>query len=139
MTYYVDTNIWIYAMIAHPRYGERCKEILSKIEAEELEAAISTQVLGEIAGVLYSKYKVKDTTSQLNAVLSYPMDVYIIHPDAIRVAAEYSRDYNITPYDGIHIAVAVENNISEMISADKELDKTDLIRRIDPIEFDLAS
>jgi len=67
------------------------------------------------------------------------MDVYIIHPDAIRVAAEYSRDYNITPYDGIHIAVAVENNISEMISGDKELDKTDLIRRIDPMEFDLAS
>lgn len=135
MTYYIDTNVWIYAMIAHPKYGERCKEILKKIEAERLEAAVSTQVLGEVAGVLYSKYKVKDTTPQLNAILSYPIDIYIVHPDAIRAAAEYARDYGITPYDGIHIAMAVEHNVTDIISADKELDKIELIRRTDPTEF----
>ena len=135
MTYYIDTNIWIYAIIAHPRYGVRCKEILKKIEDRRLKAAISNQVLSEIVGVLYSKYKVKDTTSQLNAVLSYPIEIYLVHPDAIRVAAEYARDYNITPYDGIHIALAVEYNVRDMISADKELDKVELIRRIDPTEL----
>lgn len=135
MTYYIDTNIWIYAMIAHPKYGEKCKEILKKIEAKTVEAAISTQVLGEVAGVLYSKYKVKDTTSQLNAILSYPINIYIVHPDTIRVAAEYARDYGITPYDGIHVALAAEYNVTDIISADKEFDKIDLIRRIDPIEF----
>jgi len=139
LTYYIDTNVWIYAMIAHPKYGEKCREILSKIEAEKLEAAISTQVLGEITGVLYSQYKVKDTTSQLNAVLSYPIDVYIIHPDVIRVAAEYARDYGITPYDGIHVASAVENNVKEIVSADREFDKVETIRRIDPIEFSFSS
>lgn len=135
MTCYIDTNIWIYAIIAHPKYGEKCKQILKKIEAKKLKAAISTQVLGEVAGVLYNKYKVKDTTSQLNAILSYPIDIYIVHPDTIRVAAEYARDYGITPYDGIHIALAAENNITDIISADKELDKVDLIRRIDPTKF----
>jgi len=87
------------------------------------------------ARVLYNKYKVKGTTSQLNAILSYPIDIYIVHPDTIRVAAEYARDYGITPYDGIHIALAAENNITDIISADKELDKVELIRRIDPTEF----
>jgi len=135
LTFYIDTNVWIYAMIAHPKYGEKCREILRKIEEERLEAAISTQVLGEIAGVLYSKYKMKDTTSQLNAVLSYPIDIYITYSDTIRVAAEYARDYEITPYDGIHIALLVEHSLRDIISADKELDKVDLIRRIDPIEF----
>ena len=135
MTYYIDTNIWIYAITAHSEYGERCKEILKKIEDQRLRTAISTQVLSEIAGVLYSKYKVKDTTSQLNAVLSYPIEIYLVHPDVIRVAAEYARDYGITPYDGIHIALAVEYNVRDMISADKELDKVELIRRIDPTEL----
>lgn len=135
MTCYIDTNIWIYAIIAHPKYGEKCKQILKKIEAKKLKAAISTQVLSEVAGVLYNKYKVKDTTSQLNAILSYPIDIYIVHPDTIRVAAEYARDYGITPYDGIHIALAAENNITDIISADKELDKVELIRRIDPTKF----
>jgi len=132
LTHYIDTNIWIYAMIAHPKYGEKCREILKKIEDKRLKAAISTQVLGEVAGVLYSKYKVKDTTSQLNAVLSYPIEIYIVYPDAIRVAAEYAREYGITPYDGIHIALAVEHNVRDIISADKELDKVELIKRIDP-------
>jgi len=135
LIYYIDTNVWIYAMIAHPKYGEKCKGILKKIEEEKLRASISTQVLGEVAGVLYSKYKVKDTTSQLNAVLSYPIDIYITHPDVIRVAAEYARDYSITPYDGIHIALAVEHNVKDIISADRELDKVELIRRVDPTEF----
>jgi len=136
LTHYIDTNVWVYAMIAHPKYGEKCREILKKIEEEKMKAAISTQVLGEVAGVLYSKYKVKDTISQLNTVLSYPIDIYIVHPDVIRVAAEYARDYDITPYDGIHIAVAVEHNVRDIISADKELDKVELIRRIDPTRFE---
>ena len=135
MTYYIDTNIWIYAITAHAEYGVRCKEILKKIEDKRLNAAISTQVLSEIVGVLYSKYKVKDTTSQLNAVLSYPIAIYLVHPDVIRAASEYARDYNITPYDGIHIALAVEYNVRDIISADKELDKVELIRRIDPTEL----
>jgi len=122
-------------MIAHPKYGEKCKEILKNIETERLEAAISTQVLGEVAGVLYSKYGVKDITPQLNAILSYPIDVYIVHPDVIRTAAEYARDYDITPYDGIHIALAVEHNVKEIISANEELDKVELVRRVDPSEF----
>jgi len=68
-------------------------------------------------------------------VLSYPIEIYIIHPDVIRVAAEYARDYNIAPYDGIHVALAVEHNVRDIISADKELDKVELIRRVDPTEF----
>lgn len=136
MTYYIDTNIWIYAIIAHPKYGEKCREILEKIEAEKLKAVTSTQVLSEVAGVLYSKYGVKDTTPQLNAILSYPMEVYIVHPDTIRVAAEYARDYEIVPYEGIHIASAIEHSLRNILSADKELDKVEFIRRIDPLEYE---
>jgi len=138
VNYYIDTNVWIYAMTAHPRYGEKCKEILNEIETGKLEAAISTQVLAEVAGVLYSKYDLRDMTSQLNAMLSYPIEIYVVHPDVIRVAAEYARDYDILPYDGIHIALAVENNVRSIISADRELDRAELIRRMDPKEFHLS-
>lgn len=135
MTYYIDTNVWIYAIIAHPKYGEKCGKILQEVEAKKLKAAVSTQVLSEVAGVLYSKYKVKDVTPQLNAILSYPMDIYLVHPDTIRVAAEYARDYGITPYDGIHIALAVEHGLKGIFSADKELEKVEFVKRIDPLEY----
>ena len=132
---YVDTNVWIYAAIAHPKYGKRCKAILERIERRELEAVISVQVLSEVAGVLYQQYRVKDPTEHVAAVLSYPMKIVDVTPDIVIRAAEYSRDYGILPYDGIHIASALSSLVTEILSADKELDKVSIIRRVDPLEF----
>lgn len=100
-----------------------------------MKAIMSTQVLSEIAGVLYRQYEVKDTTRQIAAIISYPLEIAIVTPDTILRAAEHARDYEILPYDGIHMAVATEHMITKIISADKELDKVDIIQRIDPLEY----
>ena len=110
MTNYIDTNIWIYAIIAHPRYGAKCREILEDIEAGSLKAIISTQVLSEVVGVLYRQYEVKDTTRQITAIISYPLEIVTVTPDTIMRAVEYARDYGILPFDGIHVAAATEYN-----------------------------
>mgnify|MGYP001087336850 CR=1 FL=1 len=135
MSYYIDTNIWVYAILAHHKYGKRCGEILKELEVGQLKAVISTQVIAELAGVLYSQYGVRDTTGYIDAVLSYPLDIYLVYPDTIRAACEYARSYRILPYDGIHIALAVEHGLKKVLSADKELDKIDFIERIDPLEY----
>ena len=135
---YVDTNIWIYASIAHPKYGHRCKAILERIEKGQLEAVVSVQVLSEVAGVLYQQYHVKDPTKHVAAILSYPMKFVDVTPDIVLKVVEYSRDYGILPYDGIHVASALSSFITEILSADKELDKVGVIERIDPLEFSPA-
>lgn len=132
---YIDTNVWIYAAIAHPRYGRRCKAILEWIEKGELKAIISAQVLSEVAGVLYQQYR-EDPTKHVVAVLSYPVKIVDVTPDIVLRAVEYSRDYGILPYDGIHVASAVSSLVTEVLSADKELDKVDIIKRIDPLRFE---
>jgi len=135
---YVDTNVWIYATTAHSRYGQRCKAILERIERGELEAVISVQVLSEVAGVLYQQYSIKDPTKHVAAILSYPMEIVDVTPDIVVRATEYSRDYGILPYDGIHIASALSSLVTEILSADKELDKVGVIKRVDPLEFSFA-
>ena len=132
---YLDTNVWIYAAIAHPKYGRRCRELLEKVEKGELEVIISVQVLSEVAGVLYQQYGVKDPTEHVKAILSYPLHLVDVTPDIVLRAAEYARDYGILPYDGIHIASALSSMTAEILSADKELDKVGIIKRIDPLEF----
>ena len=134
---YIDTNIWIYAITAHPRYGKKCRRILEALERGELEAAISVQVLSEVAGVLYQQFGVKDTVGQIEAILSYPLELIDVTPDIVLRAAEYSRDYGILPYDGIHVASALGRMTKEILSADGELDKVAAITRIDPLEFQL--
>ncbi|MEA1905302.1 MAG: type II toxin-antitoxin system VapC family toxin [Candidatus Hadarchaeota archaeon] len=131
---YLDTNIWIYAITAHPKYGKRCKRILERLEKEKLRAAISVQVLSEVAGVLYQQFGVKDTTKHVAAILSYPLEIVDLTPDIIIRGAEYSRDYGVLPYDGIHIASALGLMIKKILSADRELGRVSLIERVDPID-----
>ncbi len=53
----------------------------------------------------------------------------------VRVEAEYAKDYEITPYDDIHMSLAMEHNIKGILSADKELDRVDFIRGIEPLKY----
>jgi len=134
---YLDTNIWIYAIMAHPKYGKKCMQILEGLEKGALEAVISVQVLSEVANVLYRRFGIRDTVNHVGAILSYPLKVIDLTPDIVVRATEYSRDYGILPYDGIHVASALSSLVTEILSADKELDKVGTIKRIDPLEFRL--
>jgi predicted nucleic acid-binding protein len=35
---YLDTNVIVYAIENHPKYGERCRKILEDIEGEKLKS-----------------------------------------------------------------------------------------------------
>jgi len=132
---YIDTNIWIYAITAHPKYGKKCKQILEKLEKGEFKAAISVQVLSEVAGVLYQQFGVKDTVGHITAILSYPLEVIDLTPDIVVRGAEYSRDYGILPYDGIHVATALGQMVKKILSADRELDKVTIVERVNPVDY----
>ncbi len=41
-------------------------------------------------------------------------------------------------YDGIHIATAREANCDMIISADKELDKQNIVKRVDPLDYKIS-
>ena len=76
-----------------------------------------------------------DTTKYVDAVLSYRMKIIPVTSDIVRSAATIAKEFRILPYDGIHLATARENSCSEIFSADKELDKQDVIARSDPRDY----
>lgn len=47
-----------------------------------MKAAISTQVLSEVEGVLYRRYGIK-ATRQIAAIISYPLEIVTVTPDTI--------------------------------------------------------
>jgi predicted nucleic acid-binding protein len=49
---FIDTNVLVYALERHPRYGEKARMILEKVDAGEVEGVISTLVLMEVCWYL---------------------------------------------------------------------------------------
>jgi predicted nucleic acid-binding protein len=138
---YVDTNVFIYAIENHPKYGEACKKILFDIESEKIKSSASVLVLVEIINVLTKINKILkkqekkplDIKKNIDAILSLPLTWFDLDFLIIKKASEYT--YNVTGVDYIHIVTMEINSVTEIISADDELDKIKFIKRIDPKEY----
>ena len=138
---YIDTNVFIYAIENHPKYGKACKKVLLDIESGKIKSSASVLVLIEVINVLtkINRLLIKqkkiplDIKENIDAILSLPITWFDLDFHTIKKASEYS--YNVTGVDYIHIATMEINSIEEVISADGELDKVKFIKRIDPREY----
>jgi len=138
---YLDTNVIVYAIENHPKYGKKCKEILENIEAGKEKVCSSLMALVEIIGVLVRinrvlkrrKEKELDVRKNVDALLSLPIDWVDLSLVVIRRAAEYR--YPIAGTDYVHLASAELYGAEEVLSADEELDKVPWVKRIDPLDY----
>ncbi len=135
---YLDTNIIIYAIENHPKYGKKCKEILQQIQRRKLEVCSSILVLVEVLNVLTKlkrtfKDNELDIEGSINALLSLPIVWYELSFPVIKHSSKY--DFKVSGVDYIHIATMELNSVFEILSADKELDRVSFIKRVDPLDF----
>ena len=131
MNRFVDTNVFIYAITGHPRFGEIAKAILDRIEAGEA-AVTSTLVLCEVAWVLEAMGRQGDIKVTLEKILSYrALEVVRFDMDDLLVGANIMAAYNIDFNDGVNAAIMERLNVNEAYSNDKKhLGKTDFIQLI---------
>ena len=139
--HYIDTNIFIYAIENHPKYGTVCKKILEDVESEKLKVSASILVLVEIINVLTKinkilkreRKRILDLEANIEAILSLPIKWIDLNFFVIERASEYTYDVNGVDY--IHIATMEISSINEIISADGDLDRIKTIKRIDPLRY----
>ncbi len=136
---YLDTNVIVYAIENHPKYGQSCKRILEDIYNKKLKVCSSFLVLIELINVISKINRKLEPEKRLNirtnieAVTSLPIIWLDIDLIALERAAEYS--YNVSGVDYVHIALMEINMVISIISADSELDKIKTINRVDPLEY----
>ncbi|MCY0882418.1 MAG: PIN domain-containing protein [Acidianus infernus] len=68
-TYFIDSNVFVYAKIGDKKYGKCSQEIIKAIYKGKIEAIIDTVVLLEVANAL-RKLKVKDVEEEILAILT---------------------------------------------------------------------
>jgi len=132
VVYFVDSNVFFYAKVFDREYGSACAGVLGKIEKGDLEAVTSTLVVVELANAL-RKYGLSDEVKDVvDAVFSLDMRVFEVDSIDIRTAASIFDEFKISPYDCVHAAVMKKAGVVEIISADRDFDKIEWIKRRDP-------
>ena len=134
---YVDVNVFVYWLGAHPEHGESSLQWVRKIEeAPRGTFTTSTLTLYQlpviISGLTGGSLKDADTlTSILEPVTNLPG--LTIEPfrqedttDALSLAKTYGLDYE----DALHLATAQRAGAKTIISNDKDFDKTPLKRTL---------
>ena len=131
MTRFVDTNVFIYTLTAHPLFGKTAKNILARIE--EGEAAItSTLVLCEVAWVLEAMGRQGDIKPTLEKIMSFQtLDVIDFSGDDLLIGANNMSAEQVDFNDGVNLALMMRLGISEVYSNDqKHLGKLDFLKLI---------
>ncbi|MDH5451282.1 MAG: type II toxin-antitoxin system VapC family toxin [Candidatus Bathyarchaeota archaeon] len=129
---FIDSNVFFYAKIFDREYGEACAGVLGKIEKGELEAVTSTLVVVELTNAL-RKYGLSDEVKDVvDAVFSLDMRVFEVDSIDVRTAAGIFDEFRVSPYDCVHAAVMKKAGVVDIISADRDFDKIEWIKRRDP-------
>lgn len=129
MTRFVDTNIFIYTLTAHPHFGKTAKNILERIEKGE-QAITSALVLCEVAWVLEAMGRQADIKPTLEKILSYQtLKIVDFSEDDLLIGANNMSTQNIDFNDGVNLALMMRIGVFEVYSNDqKHLGKVDCLK-----------
>ena len=116
---YLDTNVIVYAIENHPKYGAKCKKILQDVESGKLRVSCSMLVLVELMSVLERLNRVLSKQGKRELVIGDNVEALLSIGIAwidldfliIEMAASYS--FEINGVDYIHVASMETNAISE--------------------------
>ncbi|MCL5986150.1 MAG: type II toxin-antitoxin system VapC family toxin [Actinobacteria bacterium] len=139
--YFLDTSIFMYARGKGHHYRASCSSLILAIgngsfEQKYGQAVVDSEVFQEI---LYRYCLI----NQWDTAMSLLQDVYALNLNILPVgeaeimkmmelAIKY-KELCVSPRDLVHAAVMLTNNIKDIISADRDFDRIEEIRRIDPI------
>ena len=82
---YLDTNIIVYAIENHPKFGKECKKILKEIQNSRLEVGCSMLVLIELINVLKKINKKLREDGGRNLDIKKNIDAILSLPTAISI------------------------------------------------------
>ena len=134
--YYVDSNVFFYAKILDIEYGKPCTKIMKAIFNGEIDAVTSALTPIEVANAL-RKYGLdrEDVKNTIDAILSLKIQVYEFDQIDVMEAIEVSKEFDVSPYDAVHVVTMKKAGVTSILSADRDFDKVVGIKRIDPKEY----
>jgi predicted nucleic acid-binding protein len=126
----------MYAAGAPHPYREACQWILTEVAHQRLLTAIDVEVIQEILHRYGALGRHIDAVTMAMALQVLVPSIYAITVAEIQTAVALYQQYapqGVQSRDVIHVAVMLNNGLTEIISADRHFDLIAGIRRTDPL------
>ena len=133
---YVDVNVFVYWLTAHPKFGATALKWIKSIEQASSQTYITSsltiyEVLIIVAGLSGKNLKDKNFIENVVSSITGLRGLYIqplTKEDAVS-ATNLMRKYGLCYEDSLHLASALRANAEIIISNDRDFDRT-LISRV---------
>jgi len=133
---YVDSNIFLYPIIYKPEAVEEAREskdFLLKISEGLVEACTATITWDEVVWVVRKVFGSEPSIKLGRKFLEFPhLKLLDVKRSVVFRAQRLMEKYKIKPRDAIHAATALENGIETIVSYDRDFDKLEEIKRLEP-------
>ena len=128
---FVETNVFLYTIMAHPDFGSVAKVILERIERGE-EAVTSSLVVAEVCAWLeYHGMKDKIETF-FKSLESYPTltKCETTYEDELKAKELESRYSHLEFFDRVYLAQMQRLKLTDIYSNDRGFDRVKEVKRI---------
>jgi len=113
---YIDTNVFVYAVIHHPELGEACSEILRDFKKEKYSACGSLMVAVELLGSL-SRIDPIVAGRAVKLYLALGLDMLPLNVEVLGLASLINEEVNVG-YDAVHAAIMMLNSVPVILTND---------------------
>ena len=135
-TYFIDTNVFVYAIGQPSPFKQPCAEILRAIAGRKIQSATSVEVLQEILHI-YSRRNRRAEAVELARTFGGQVTHLLPITQAVFTHALtiHSRFPQLTAKDSLHTATIYHFGLTHILSADHHFDGLPGITRIDPLDW----
>jgi len=133
---YIDVNVFVYWLGGHPVYGKKSYEWIKKFETSSMGRYVTSTltlyqtiiIVAGLAGKGLNDLSLAE--SVVSAIGNLPgLEVIPLNFNDIEKALTLMKDYNLEYEDALHLAIAIKCGVKEIISNDKDFDRTPLKRK----------
>lgn len=129
---YLDSNIFIDAILNLEAPGNRARSLLSRIQQGKEQALTSALTFDEIVWAVKKHRTLEDAIKAGEAFLNFPnLKLIPVDDEMLLSAINVIRQYRLDPRDAIHAATAITEK-AHMISDDPHFDKVNELKRKTP-------
>ena len=131
---YLDTNVFLYAIATSSPYRESCRALIEALGDGRLHGEVGVGVLQELTHLLRRR-AVPHATDRARDVGRMVARVHPVAPaDFDRALALVEAHPDLPLADALHAAVALNHNLTVLISADADFEGIPGLRRVDPLD-----